>query len=77
MTLVLVEVANEAAVQSLRLQQGVRVVGVIAEPPAVETQPEQPTPRKWAGALAAIATTSAEEWDKYLREIRNEWERDI
>lgn len=77
MTLVLVEVADATAVERLRLQQGVRVVGVVAESLAVDTQPEQPAPRKWAGALAAISTTSAEEWDKHLQDIRNEWERDI
>lgn len=76
MTLVLVEVADEAAMQRLR-QQGVRVVGVLTEPLAIEPKHEQPAPRKWGGALAAISTTSAEEWDKYLHDIRNEWERDI
>jgi hypothetical protein len=76
MTLVLVEVADEAAMQRLR-QQGIRVVGVLTEPLAVETKPVPAAPRKWAGALAAISTTSAEEWDRYLHDIRNEWERDI
>lgn len=75
MTLVLVEVPDEAAVEALRRQHGLRVVGVVAAaevpvPPAVQ-------PRKWAGALAAISTTSAEEWDTHVREIRNEWERDM
>jgi hypothetical protein len=77
MTLVLVEVANEAAVEMLRTQKDVRIVGVVAEPAATTTPAEQPAPRKWAGALAAISPTSGEEWDKYLHDIRNEWERDI
>ena len=73
MTLVLVEVADEAAMQRLRLQS-VRVVGVVAEPAAVEIQPEQPAPRKWAGSIPAA---SAEAWDKHVQEIRGEWDRDM
>ena len=79
MTLVLIEVPNEAAVEELRQQKNVHVVGIVTQPTA-EASPlpaVSPAPRKWAGALAAIATTSAEEWDKHLEEIRNEWERDI
>ncbi|MET4108126.1 hypothetical protein [Hymenobacter sp. UYP22] len=73
MTLVLVEVADEAAMQRLR-QQGVRVVGVLTEPLAVETTPVPAAPRKWTGSIPA---TSAEAWDKHLHEIRGEWERDM
>ena len=79
MTLVLVEVPDEAAVEVLRQQKNVHVVGIITQP-AAEVPPlpaASPAPRKWAGALAAISTTSAEEWDRHLEEIRNEWERDI
>ncbi|WBA42417.1 hypothetical protein [Hymenobacter canadensis] len=76
MTLVLVEVSDDAAVEALRRQQGVRVVGVVAATAEAALPPVAP-PRKWAGGLAAISTTPAEEWDKHLHEIRNEWERDI
>lgn len=72
MTLVLVEVADEAAVQRLRLQ-GVRVVGIVAEPAAVEVQPEQPVPRKWAGALSSA---DADSLRAHAEQIRDEWERD-
>ena len=73
MTLVLVEVADEAAVQRLRLQ-GVRVVGIVAEPAVVETQPEQPAPRKWAGALSGA---DADSLRAHAEQIRDEWERDM
>jgi len=64
MTLVLVEVPNEAAVEQLRQQKDVHIVGIITKPADEPALPAtQPTPRKWAGALAAISTTSAEEWD--------------
>lgn len=76
MTLVLVEVPDEAAVEALRRQHGVRVVGVVAAAAEAPVPPAVP-PRKWAGALAAIATTSGEEWDKHLHDIRNEWEREL
>lgn len=82
MTLVLVEVANEAAVQTLRLQQGVRVVGIIADPAAGAyeavkhlplAQAAQSTPRKWAGALASA---DADSLRAHAEQVRNEWERD-
>lgn len=76
MTLVLVEVPDEAAVEMLRQQKNVHVVGIIAQPAAeVSSLPvTSPAPRKWAGSIPA---TSAEAWDKHLQEIRGEWERDI
>jgi hypothetical protein len=76
MTLVLVEVPNEAAVELLRQQKDVRVVGIVTAPAAEEsTLAAVPSaPRKWAGSIPA---TSAEAWDKHLQEIRGEWERDI
>ena len=79
MPLVLIEVPDEAAVELLRHQKNVHVVGIVTNPAAEAVPPAAvaPAPRKWAGALAAISTTSAEEWDKHLHEIRNEWERDI
>ncbi len=82
MTMVLIEVPDEAAVQVLSRQKGVRVVQIIAagqrvvEVPAPTAEaPETPPKRAWAGSLAAVSTTTAEEWDAYLRETRNEWER--
>ena len=84
MTLVLIEVPDEAAVQVLSRQKGVRVVQIIAagqrmvEVPALATEASETLPKRtWAGSLATVSTTTAEEWDTYLREIRNEWERDI
>lgn len=76
MTLVLVEVPDEAAVEALRQQPNVRVVGVVDQaPPAVAAAMPAASPkRKWAGALPA---ESAEAWDKHLQEIRGEWERNI
>ena len=74
MTLVLVEVANEAAVNALRHQQGVRVVGVVAESTTPPTEPEQTAPRKWGGALAEADAASLL---AHAEQIRNEWERDM
>lgn len=75
MTLVLVEVPNEAAVELLRQQKDVHVLGIITKPVGDASPPAvRPAPRKWAGSIPA---TSAEAWDKHLLEIRGEWERDI
>ena len=71
----LIEPLSEKAYELLQQLEALNILRVV--------QPEKPEsvapaePRKWAGALAAISTTSAEEWDKHLHEIRNEWERDI
>ena len=76
MPLVLIEVPDEAAVELLRHQKNVHVVGIVTQP-AVEALPPAAVasaPRKWAGSIPA---TSAEAWDKHLQEIRGEWERDI
>ena len=70
---ILVEPLSAQAYELLRHLEAMHILRVlkpVAETPAA-------APRKWAGALAAVSTTSAEEWDKYLLEIRNEWERDI
>ena len=73
MTLVLVEVPNEAAVQALQQQPNVRVVGVVAAPAVIHNDPTA-APRQWAGTIPA---SSAEAWDEHLLKIREEWERDI
>ena len=76
---------DENAVRALAEQKNIRVIRIVDESPkevklvvkrsaSVE---KTHTHRKWDGALAAISTTSGEEWDKCLHEIRNEWERDI
>ena len=84
MTMVLIEVPNEKAALALGQQENVWIVEILAAgqhmvrvPVRPNEAAEKPPKRKWAGALAAISTTSAEEWDKHLQEIRNEWERDI
>ena len=70
MTLVLIEVPNEAAVERLRQQPGVRVVGVVAP----QLPPPPAAPRQWAGSIPAA---SAGNWDKHLQGIRDEWKHDI
>ncbi|MDO7845852.1 hypothetical protein Q5H92_05750 [Hymenobacter sp. M29] len=70
---VLIEPLSEKAYELLQQLEALNILRVVK--PAAEATP--PAPRKWAGALAAISTTPAEEWDKHLHEIRNEWERDI
>ena len=73
MSPILVEPLSEQAYELLRQLEALHILRVV-KPEATVTPP---VPRKWAGALAAISTTSAEEWDKHLHEIRNEWERNI
>ena len=84
MTMVLIEVPDEQAALALGQQANVRLVEILAPGQQLVRVPAQPDEapaklptRKWAGALAAISTTSAQDWDTHLHEIRNEWERDI
>ena len=70
---ILVEPLSEKAYESLQQLEALHILRVVKPENTVAPS----APRKWAGALAAISTTSAEEWDKHLHEIRNEWERDI
>ena len=75
MPLLLIEVPDEAAVELLRHQKDVHVVGIITKPVGEASPPVvRPASRKWAGSIPA---TSAEAWDKHLLEIRGEWERNI
>ena len=76
MTLVLIEVPNEATVEILRKKKDIQVVGIVTKPrdAALAAPPAAGPPRKWAGALAGA---DAEAWDRHLQEIRNEWNRDI
>ena len=74
MSPILVEPLSEKASELLWQLEALNILHVVT--PAAEA-PVLPAPRKWAGALAAILTTSAGEWDKHLHEIRNEREWDI
>ena len=69
---ILIEPLSKKAYELLQQLEALNILRVVKPEVEVPT----PAPRKWAGALAAISTTSAEGWDKHLREIRNEWERD-
>jgi len=77
MTLVLIEVPDEAAVQVLSRQKGVRVVQIIAagqrtvEVPAVEAA-QIPVKSKWAGTLS---DADADSLRTHTEQIRAEWER--
>ena len=82
MTLVLIEVPDEAAALALGQQENVRVVQIVAPgqaqlslpPSRVEIKAEKPPKRKWAGCIPAASGVA---WDKHLQEIRSEWERGI
>ena len=74
MSPILVEPLSEQAYELLRQLEALHILRVV---PATEEPLVATVPRKWAGALAAIAPASAEAWDKHLQEIRSEWERDI
>ena len=74
MTLVLVEVPDEAAVEMLRQQKNIHVVGIIAQP-AQANAPAQAgarPKRKWAGSLSDVAADSLR---AHTEQVRSEWER--
>lgn len=71
----LIEPLSEKAYELLQQLEALNILRVVQPGNPASVLPT--APRKWAGALAAISTTSAEEWDKHLHEIRSEWERDI
>jgi hypothetical protein len=73
MTPILVEPLSEQAYELLRQLEALHILRVIKP----EVEPASSQPRKWAGALVAAGKDSAEAWDKYLLEIRDEWKRDI
>lgn len=79
MTLVLVEVADEAAMQRLHLQ-GVRVVGVLTQPPSGSVAPAipaaQPRP-SIANLVGSLSDESAERMRTETTQMRNEWGRDF
>ena len=70
--MLLVEVPNEAAVEALRRQPGLRVVGVVTPPAEAEPLAPPPTPRRWAGSLS---DESANSLRAHTEELRTEWER--
>lgn len=76
MTLVLIEVPNEAAVEILRQNKDIQVVGIVTKPgdAAPAELPTAGPPRKWAGALS---TTDADSLRAHLEQVRSEWERDL
>ena len=70
MTLVLIEVANEAAVERLRSQAGIQVVGIIT-PPASE-------PKHSIASLAGtLSNESAARMRAETAKLRSEWEREF
>ncbi len=76
MTLVLIEVPNEAAVAVLRRQPDVRVVGIVA--PAAEAA-EVPPPHKpsIAHLEGSLSDKTAERMRNETNQLRNEWEREF
>ena len=74
MTLVLVEVLDEAAVAALRQQRGVNIVGIITQPKLADSPvPSDARPnRKWAGSLSDAAADSLR---AHTEQVRSEWER--
>lgn len=67
---ILIEPLSEKAYELLQQLEALNILRVVR--PEVGAIPS--APRKWAGSIPA---TSAEAWDKHVREIRSEWERDI
>lgn len=70
MTLVVVEVPDEAAVEELRRNPNLRIVRIVEEVPAAPLTPGKP--RSWAGLLPK---QTGEQMLQELAEIRSEWER--
>ncbi|WP_460578276.1 hypothetical protein [Hymenobacter coalescens] len=82
MTLVLVEVPDKAAVEILRLQKNVRVVGIIEQSgdayEGVRKPPlAQPSPKpSVASLIGSISPESAKRMLQQNAELRDEWERE-
>ena len=70
MTLVLVEVPNEAAVELLRQQPTVQIVGILT-PPAAVRKPSI------AGLVGSLSDETAQRMRTETAQMRNEWERDF
>ena len=70
MTLVLVEVPNEAAVEMLRQQENVHVVGIIT-PPVPVRKPSI------ASLVGSLSDETAERMRTEISELRSEWEREF
>ena len=67
---ILIEPLSEKAYELLQQLEALNILRVVR----TEVAATPSTPRKWAGSIPA---TSAGAWDKYLQEIRSEWEHDI
>ena len=75
MTLVLVEVPNEAAVAALGQQPGVRVVGVVAEAAAAPATQASAKPSV-AGLIGSLSLEAGERMLRDTTNLRDEWERE-
>jgi hypothetical protein len=73
MTLVLVEVAEEA-LERLTQNADVRVVGILTKPELAIPAAPAAAARKWAGSLSDSDATSLH---AHVEQLRSEWERDI
>ena len=71
MTLVLVEVPNEAAIEALRRQPDVRVVGVV-EPTVAQT----PAGSSVASLIGSISPEAGKRMLRDTAKLRDEWERE-
>lgn len=72
MTLVLVEVPDEATVELLRQQPRGQVVGILAPPAAVPVS--RPS---IAGLVGSLSDETARQMRTETAQLRNEWEREF
>ena len=70
MPLVLVEVPDEAAVEMLRHQKNVQIVGILT-PPAPVGKPSI------AGLVGSLSDETAQRMRTETTQLRNEWEREF
>ena len=70
MTLVLVEVPDEAAVEMLRQRPEVHIVGILT-PPAPVRKPSI------AGLVGSLSDKTAQRMRTEIAQMRNEWERNF
>ena len=70
MTLLIMEVADEAKVAELRRDPALHIVREIPQSTVIGSN----SPLRWYGALAG---SDAETWDQHLKEMREDSERDV
>jgi len=70
MPLVLVEVPNEAAVEMLRQQPEVQIVGILTPPTPVRKP-------SIAGLVGSLSDETAQRMRTETAQMRNEWEREF